>query len=138
MREVNLDKIAFKILQTNNSYKCIAIYNDIEVCKCQINIENFTWTISSWYTNKDYLKQGIGTKTLKYLVNFLFKEFNKPNAIEYIWNGTNLYVFEWIENKFDATSKCPIAVQKTQCEDDWDSHIYSLNVDKVIEYFALM
>lgn len=135
MCKIDLAKIKFDILSTNNVYKCIAKYKDTEVCKCQISANKALWTISSWYTHKDFLNQGIGTKTLKFLVAFLYNKFGTPQSIEYIWNGTNYYVYEWIESKFDAISTCPIAVQKTQCEDDWSSHIYNLNVKKVIEYF---
>lgn len=132
MTELNLE---FHISEANNSFKCITKLGDIEVCKCQINLCGKTWTISSWYTDNKYLNKGIGSKTLKYLLRYLYEKFGVPDCVEYIWNGTNDYVYEWMKSHFGAISKCPIAVQKTQCEDDWDSHIYYLNVEKVLDYF---
>ena len=127
--------LEFKISEKNNSFKCFLNSGDIELCKCQINVCNKTWTISSWYTNKDYLNKGFGTKTLKHLLRFLYEQFGKPESVEYIWNGANYYVYQWMELNFGAISKCPLAVQKVQSDDDWDSHIYYLNVNKVIKYF---
>lgn len=132
MTELDLQ---FNIIEANNVFKCILTLKDIEICKCQINVCKETWTISSWYTNKEYLNKGFGTKTLKYLLRYLYKMFGKPDCVEYIWNGANYYVYQWMESHFGAISKCPLAVQKVQCDDDWDSHIYYLNVDKVINYF---
>lgn len=134
----NVEQIKFNIFETpKNTFKCIALLEDIEACKCQINVDGSTWTISSWYTNKDYQHKGIGTKTLKQLLQHLYSNFGCPMRIEYIWNGANEYVYEWLEVNFGALSKCPLAVQKTQTDDDWDSHIYYLNVEKVIKYFEL-
>lgn len=36
-----------------------------------------------------------------------------------------------------SVCNCPIAVQKTQTGDDWDSHIYTLNKNKVLDYFKV-
>lgn len=138
MEKINLDLLKFEINIANNSYRCNTLFNDFAVCKCQINKENNTWTISSWYTDKNYLNKGIGAKTLKYLLQHLYDKFGCPENIEYIWNGANQYVYDWIEKNFDAISKCPLAVQKTQCEDDWNSHIYHLNVKKVLKYFTII
>ena len=104
---------------------------------CQINIENNTFTISSWYTNKQYLHQGIGKQTLK---NALIKAVNlygEPNNIEYIWNGANDYVIKFLENNFDPINKCPLAVLKYSQEDVWESHIYKKNKEKVLNYFHI-
>ena len=62
---------------------------------------------------------------------------SKPDKIEYIWNGANQYVYDWMTHHFDPISKCPIAVQKYASEDDWDSHVYILNVEKVLKYFEI-
>lgn len=132
------NELEFSILENNNAFKCIAKLKSEEICKCQINVSNSTWTISSWYTDKKHLNKGIGTKTLKHLLKYLYKVFGTPKCVEYIWNGANEYVYEWMENNFGAISKCPIAVQKTQSDDDWSSHIYCLNVEKVIKYFELI
>lgn len=138
MDKINLNDLKCEVFVLNEIHKCIATLDSIQVCKCQINANVNTWTISAWYTDKNYLNQGIGTKTLTYLLKFLYDKLGMPKNIEYIWNGANEYVYEWIEKNFDAVSNCPIAVQKTQCEDDWNSHIYNLNVEKVIKYFKLI
>lgn len=133
---LNLEYLSFNISSTNNYYKCIGLLNNEEVCKCQINIHNSIWTISSWYTNDKYLHMGIGTATLKYLIKYL-KQIKSLEQIEYIWNGTNEYVYKWMKTHFDATCKCPLAVQKTQSEDDWESHIYCLDLQKFLSFFNI-
>ena len=60
-----------------------------------------------------------------------------PDTVEYIWNGANQYVFDWLEENFGALSKCPIAVQKYASDDDWKSHIYILNREKFLKYFGV-
>ena len=74
---------------------------------------------------------------LNKILQYLYRAYGKPSNIEYIWNGTNEYVFDWLVTHFNAVCKCPIAVQKTQADDDWSSHIYELNVNKVLKYFKL-
>lgn len=53
------------------------------------------------------------------------------------WNGLNQYVYDWLEKNFDAVCNCPLAVQKTQSDDDWSSHIYTLDKDKVLEFAGI-
>jgi hypothetical protein len=64
--------------------------------------------------------------------------FDIPNHIEYIWNGQNQYVYDWLVKNFDAVCECPIAVQKTQPGDDWDSHIYELDCNKVLSFAGVL
>lgn len=117
--------------------KCETSYHGDSVCKLQINMaENNTfWTISSWYTEKGYCHNGIGKTCMKACMSDLRELFGEPKKIQYIWNGVNEYVIEFLTEHFDAVCNCPIAVQKTQTDDDWESHMYTLNKDKVLEYF---
>lgn len=132
-----MDILDFFVTRTGGSFKCVAYLGKTEVCKCQINVDENTWTISSWYTVPRYGNKGFGTKTLKELLEVVYSKTGRPERIEYIWNGANSYVYDWLERNFGALSKCPIAIQKTQSDDDWDSHIYYLNVQKTLDYFDL-
>ena len=82
--------------------------------------------------------KGYGKATLKACLDEIYKKHGLPKRIEYIWNGTNSYVLDWLNKHFGAISKCPIAVQKYASEDDWDSHIYILNKDKFLNYFEIV
>lgn len=120
----------------NNYYKCISRFDSNQVCRCQISVEDNEWTISGWYTDDKYKNNGCGKKTMQYLLKYLYNEFGHPDEIQYIWNGTNRYVYDWIKENFDAYCRCPVVVQKYQAEDDWESHMYKLNIDKVLTYFG--
>lgn len=122
----------------DNAIWCVASSQEVEeICICKVYMDNKhkVWTISSWYTKEEYKNKGIGKKTLAKIINHLYVVYGKPEKIEYVWNGTNEYVYDWMVKHFDAVCKCPIWVQKTQTEDDWESHVYVLDVDKVLEYF---
>ena len=127
----------FKVIENKDNYTCFLMLDNKEICKCFIGVEDKVWTISSWYTLKGYENRGFGKKTLRYLLHYLYSKLGAPNKIQYIWNGLNSYVFDWLDNNFGAISKCPIAIQKTQSDDDWDSHIYYLNTNKVLKYFEI-
>ena len=124
----------FKI--KNNKYTCNYTIDDKIISKCEICVNNNTWTITAWFTNNEYKNQGYGTAVLRALTNYLNNLFGKPESVEYVWNGDNEYVYDWLTNNFDPISKCPIAVQKTANDDDWDSHIYYLNTEKFLNYFC--
>ena len=64
--------------------------------------------------------------------------YGLPKEVDYVWNGSNDYVIEWLNKHFGAISKCPIAVQKNSFDDDWDSHVYVLNRVKFLNYFQLL
>jgi hypothetical protein len=89
-------------------------------------------TISRWYVyGNDNLHKGIGKRLLKEIFNnFNFEEIVE---IKYIWNGTNDYVGKWLE-KFDAVNNCPINLMKYSGEDFPESHIYTLNKEKFLNY----
>ncbi len=112
---------------------------NIKVCDCKIavNENTDTWTISSWYTEKGFGHKGFGTNTLQACLSEINKYYKAPTKVEYIWNGANEYVLEWLNKHFGAVSKCPLVVQKYQSDDDWESHIYILNRNKFVEYFHL-
>lgn len=105
---------------------------------CQINVNNKCWTITAWYVNKDFQHKGFGRKILRECMESIIQFDGHPKEISYIWNGENNYVYEWLSDNFSPVSSCPIAVQKNAYDDDWTSHIYHLNVEKVLKYFDLM
>lgn len=137
---MNLNELKHTIIENKvrGIIRCSTGYKDNEeVCHCQLNAtENYSvWTISSWYTKKGYGNQGIGRASMRELLIYMCKTYGIPKKVKYIWNGANAYVMDFLEENFDAVCNCPIAVQKTQMEDDWESHIYTLNKEKVLSYF---
>lgn len=134
-----MDKITYEISEMNNGViiECIASVDKAQVCECKVSVDKSLWTISSWFTKPGYKGKGIGKNTMKTTLNHILKTYGVPEKIEYIWNGANSYVLEWLEKNFDAVCTCPIAVQKLLTEDDWSSHIYELNAKKVLSYFEL-
>lgn len=119
---------------------CNLTVDDIsDVCKCYISInkDEQLWRISSWFTKSGFMNKGYGRETLKHALDYCMDKYGIPATIQYTWNGANPYVLEWLERHFDAVCTCPIAVQKTQPDDDWNSHIYELNKEKVLKYFDL-
>lgn len=126
-----------RIKSDTNSVTCETIIENNIACSCRVNFTGNTWTISSWYTAKNHKHHGIGKKTLQTALQKVYDMTSKPDKIEYIWNGANQYVYDWMIHHFDPISKCPIAVQKYASEDDWDSHVYILNVEKVLQYFEI-
>ncbi|MCQ2522054.1 MAG: hypothetical protein MJ105_06710 [Lachnospiraceae bacterium] len=122
----------------NEVFKCTYSIGETLVCKCMINLDTKEdWQVTGWYTNEEYKNQGIGKLTMQKLLSHLYAKFGKPQNILYIWNGVNRYVYDWIKANFDAYCRCPISVQKYQSEDDWDSHMYILDVDKLFAYFGI-
>ena len=116
------------------------VINGEEISKCKINRDTENsgrWIISSWFTLDKYQHQGYGKAVLKEALEKMMAEYGSPTTIEYIWNGVNQYVFDWL-NKFDAVCKESLAVAKNECNDTWDAHIYILNSSKVLEYAGLM
>ena len=115
----------------------VAKAGDDVICHCEIHKKDDelnTWVIPAWFTEDGYKKRGIGTAVLASALRDMRGAFGIPDQIEYIWNGQNQYVYDWLVKNFDAVCKCPIAVQKTQPGDDWDSHIYELDCNKVLRF----
>ena len=115
--------ISYSSTKLRYNIKCSAVYNDIEICECELytDKEYTFWTIHYWHVNDGYGKNGIGTKTMRELISHTYNTHGIPEKIEYVWNGENSYVFDWIYKNFDAVCLCPITVQKTHPEDDWMS-----------------
>lgn len=95
------------------------------------------WTISEWFVNGDYQNKGYGRTILFTALNELYSMYGMPFEIQYVWNGQNMYVYEWLSKYFKPVSECPIAIQKVASDDDWDSHIYKIDRDKVLQYFNI-
>lgn len=131
--------ISFCVKKLNKgTAECEAMLGDKVICSCKVNSNISMWTIVSWFTNEEFQGNGIGKKTLAQTLYCLYKNTGAPKEIKYIWNGMNSYVLEWMERHFDAKSLCPIAVQKKQADDDWESHIYDLDVAKTLAYFEIV
>ena len=108
-----------------------------DVCSLVINNDlGGKWTITSWYTKEGYMNKGYGTQLMRHAVKMMYEWYGKPYQIEYVWNGANQYVYDWLE-RFDPVCKCPLAVLKMQNDDEWDAHIYLLDVDKFLDYFGV-
>lgn len=118
--------------------KAFAKISEKVVCSCQMNVDSNAniWSISSWYTDPEYSNKGIGKKVLSEAISYTYEQFGEPTQVEYIWNRANQYVYDWLDRHFHAVCKCPIAVQKNQMEDSWDSHIYILDTDLFLQYFV--
>ena len=64
----------------------------------------------------------------------MLAEKGEPQYFEYVWNGQNQYVMDWLKEHFDPVCKLPLAVQKYSDADDWEAHIYKLNKQKVLDF----
>ena len=130
----------YEVWNKRDHITCKLMTEDIEVCRCEISVakRTGTWNISEWFTNSKFMHQGIGKETMRRTLHYCMDTYGNPASITYTWNGANEYVIKWLEKEFDAFCTCPIAVQKTQADDDWDSHVYDLNKEKVLKYFELI
>lgn len=95
------------------------------------------WTISEWFVNSNQQNKGYGRTILFTALSELYNMYGLPFEIQYVWNGQNMYVYEWLSKYFKPVSECPIAIQKIASDDDWDSHIYKIDRDKVLSYFNI-
>ena len=137
-------ELQYKNSTDNNVFTTVSFaaddvdYTD-KLCECKIDVDPLTktWTISSWYTTEGHKHHGFGKLTLQKCLDTISSVYGTPDIVEYIWNGANQYVFDWLEENFGALSKCPIAVQKYASDDDWESHIYILNREKFLKYFSI-
>lgn len=129
--------IDVKVSMGDDSITCQLMDKDTCISSCRINITGKTWTISSWYTAKDRKHNGYGKHVLQTAIQNAYAKTGHPDKVEYIWNGANQYVYDWMSKHFEPVSKCPLAVQKYASGDDWESHIYILNVEKVLNYFEI-
>ena len=118
-------------------FETYLVENEEPLCECRVAFERDVWSISSWYTNKQYLHKGLGFKTLQHNLQELLSKKGEPEEIRYIWNGANEYVMDWLKQHFTPVSMLPVSMQKENDIDSWDAHVYVLDKDKVFEYFRL-
>lgn len=140
MSQNNSPETEYRMENRNGDITCILSVDnvpDICTCKMHVNQSEHSWTISSWFTKPEYKNKGYGKETMKRTMECCAGLYGMPESINYIWNGTNEYVLEWLNSHFDAVCSCPITVQKYNADDDWSSHIYNLNKDKVLAYFGI-
>ena len=108
----------------------------VKVCELTINNDLMgKWTITAWYTKKGYGNKGYGTRLMRCAIKQMYEWYGMPTKIEYVWNGANQYVYDWLDRHFNPVCKLPLAVLKTQNEDEWDAHVYILDKEKFMEYF---
>lgn len=136
----NKDNIHMQTIHIKNKIVSVAIdvqvHNSIGHITISVNKDN-SWMISEWFVNHDYQHQGLGTELFRESINYLSSNFPYPDKIEYVWNGANRYVYEWLQKNFAPVSQCSMVVQKYNSDDDWLSHIYELDVRSVYEYFGI-
>ncbi len=109
--------------------------SQVAECKICVNKNTNTWSITSWYTRPENQKHGYGVFAMRATLKTMLRDQGYPQNIEYVWNGANQYVMDWLTRHFSPVSKLPVAVQKYQEIDDWDAHIYILNREAIIKYF---
>ena len=131
--------VAFTNRNTQGIYHTKVYANGQSVSECKICIDDThtVWSITVWRTHPAFHQKGYGKFALRATIMLLLATYGVPEKIEYIWNGANAYVLDWMKRHFDPVSKLPIAVQKYEAADDWDAHIYILNKQKVLRYFNL-
>ena len=135
---VNYEEKIKKVSDDDYIFSCIGTTNNCQLTESQINFnsKDKILTISSWYTLQEFQHQGLGTKNLKQNLNNVLYLFGKPKEIKYIWNGANKYVLDWLKTNFDATNNENISVLKNGSKDNWNNHIYNLNIEKFMKYFS--
>lgn len=125
------------IIDDNGRYvtcKIMGNGDQIGHCKISINTTNNSITVQEWFMDITYQHLGVGRKLLQYAINYVSHTYGTITSVKYIWNGTNKYVYDWLVRNFDAVCDCPIAVQKKQPDDDWLSHVYTLDTAKFMSY----
>ena len=130
----------FKYQYLNNKLDTYLYLGEQQIGHSTITVQNDikTWIISAWYIDKKYQNRGYGKVLLQKSLLILSVQNPIPQNIEYIWNGANQYVMDWLEVNFNPISKCPLAIRKNNMDDDWSSHIYILNRDAVLKYFDII
>lgn len=130
--------IKYEFDVSRNHIRCNAIKDDttISVSILSIDAKTGVWDITFWNTHEKYRHRGYGKMLLEKAFHKAIEVYGFPQTVRYAWNGTNQYVLDWMERHFNAECSSPIAVRKTQPDDDKDSHIYVLDKMKVFEYFS--
>jgi len=110
----------------------LIIDNDV-VSECKVCIDRNTklWNIIYWHTKKEYIHKGYGKLVLSKSLKGLKEKFGKPIRIEYIWNGVNYYVYEWLNKNFSPICTHIYGTGEIQMKS------YSLDIDSVVEFFGI-
>ena len=104
-------------------------------CEAYVGDDN-EWVIYYWRVETDFREKGIGKKVLREVLEKMYKDLGAPPYIDYIWDGENEYVYDFLNRHFQPECACPLD-NKSDMYDDWISHVYHLNTSKVFEYFNL-
>lgn len=105
--------------------------------RCSISEEDSVFTISAWYVDKEYQNKGLGRKLLFDTFDKFESDRGTPLQIQYNWNGTNNYVFDWLSENFAPLSMCPISVLKYEDiypADVPEGHLYKLDREAFLTY----
>lgn len=132
--------IEYKFQKTDESdfISSVLWTNDKTIGRCFISSEQSVWTISAWYIEKEYQNRGLGRKLLFETCERFFEKMGAPIEIQYNWNGTNSYVFDWLSDNFSPLSLCPINVLKYEDiypGDIPEGHLYKLDKEAFIKYW---
>lgn len=132
--------IEFKFATSPDSAKQNSILRDDDfvIGRCTITEEQGVWTISAWYVDKEYQNQGLGRKLLFDTCEELLKKVGEPQELQYNWNGTNTYVFDWLCANFAPLSMCPMSVLKYEDiypADIPEGHLYKLSKEQFTQYW---
>lgn len=137
MRWFNIS-VSKKVIDKNNEIICVVFVEGIgELSLCGLTKDKDEWTIFKWSTQDKFQHAGYGRFAMQELLKYCVNIYGMPKSIKYIWNGQNNYVGEWLVKHFDAICCCPLSILKNNCDDDWESHIYMLDKEKVLEYFDI-
>lgn len=129
--------VEVSITDRNSSIVCKIMEKGTLASHCTITRDSDKWNISSWYTTSSFKNKGYGKTAMIELFTYCTDKYGKPAEIKYTWNGQNSYVYDWMVKHFDAVCCCSLAVQKYSYDDDWESHLYDLNVDKFLNYLEI-
>lgn len=132
--------IEYRFTETPDSRQLNSVLRDGKavIGRCSISEEDKVWTISAWYVDKEYQNRGIGRKLLFDTCEELEKRIGAPAEIQYNWNGTNTYVFDWLSENFSPLSLCPMSVLKYEDiypADIPEGHLYKLKKEQFIQYW---
>ena len=135
---VPLDTLNYKVFENGNWVDVMLIQNKLDIGHCKIDYDSDSLIITEWYINSEYRHRGLGRllldKTLKIVIQNLGY---LPAKIEYIWNGKNEYVLDWLTKNFNAKDIGDLNQKKYSPADTWENHRYTLNRENFVKYFNL-
>lgn len=129
----------YDIVLSGDGYVSTAsiIENNIPIARCLVyasDDKHSVWKISIWKVREDMQRRGYGKKLLKAALEQLRSRVGIPTEVIYLWNGSNQYVMDWMMRHFEPVCMGDIAAIKYQADDDWESHMYKLNVKLLFKY----